>query len=73
MKLWGKLFNKKVSTMNISDSSNPWFFCTLCAKFLDYSEMIDGNKCCYCENEYFLVPWTDYKKYYNNKKSNLPI
>ncbi len=41
---------------------NPWFFCSLCSKFLEFKDLADGYKCCFCDNDLFLISWKDYQK-----------
>ena len=53
-----KIKNKKNSNKKIDD---PWFYCTLCSKFLKYSELIDGIECCFCEKDLFIIPWKEFK------------
>ena len=43
---------------------DPWFFCSLCSKFIQYSELIDGCNCCFCDNELFIMPYDEFKEEY---------
>ena len=50
------------SEENIQKEDNSLFYCSLCSKFMDYSELIDGSKCCFCYNDLFIILWNEYKK-----------
>jgi len=41
---------------------NPLFYCSLCSKHMDYSDLIDGCKCCFCDNDLFIILWSKYNK-----------
>jgi len=41
---------------------NPLFYCSLCSKLMDYSDLIDGCKCCFCDNDLFIILWSEYNK-----------
>jgi hypothetical protein len=53
---------KQEKTTVTQIEENPWFFCALCTKFLEFKDLIDGCKCCFCQNEFFIIPWKEYKK-----------
>ena len=61
-----KLFARKKKQTQVPEvhqkSDDPLFYCLLCAKFLRFSELIDGCRCCHCDNELFLVPHDELKK-----------
>lgn len=73
-KRWGKhSFNNLKSVLkqrkktehpeeNIQKEDNPLFYCSLCSKFMEYSELIDGCKCCFCDNDLFIILWNEYQK-----------
>ena len=52
---------QKEPTPMLPTIDNPWFYCSLCEKFLEYTELIDGCKCAYCDNDMFIVPWNEYE------------
>ena len=58
-------FKKKENDVYAIDDykglGDPWFYCSLCFKFMNFSELIDGCKCCFCENELFIVPWNEFE------------
>ena len=54
---------------NIQKEDNPIFYCSLCSKFMEYSELIDGCKCCFCDNDLFIILWNEYQK---EMKRNVP-
>ena len=41
---------------------DPLFYCLLCSKIMNYSDLIDGCRCCLCDNDLFVILWNDYKK-----------
>ena len=56
---------KQEKTIPPQIEENPWFFCALCTKFLEFKDLIDGCKCCFCQNEFFIIPWKEYQKIKN--------
>lgn len=60
------VFKRGGRTSNISEDipkdDNPLFFCSLCSKFMDYSDLVDGCKCCFCDKDLFIILWSEYKK-----------
>jgi len=47
------------------ENDDPLFYCTLCSRFMQYSKLIDGYRCCFCDNELFLVPWNEFKEIFH--------
>jgi len=45
---------------------NPWFYCSLCSNFMKYSDLIDGCRCCFCDNDLFIVPGNEFTDYIEN-------
>ena len=43
----------------IVGKNEPIFYCTLCNKFSHFSDLIDGNKCPYCNEGIFLQLYYD--------------
>jgi len=41
---------------------NQLFYCSLCSKLMDYSDLIDGCKCCFCDNDLFIILLSEYNK-----------
>ena len=54
-----KIYNNSNQTKR---ERNPLFYCSLCSKFVDYSDLIDGCKCCFCNNDLFIILWSEYNK-----------
>ena len=50
------------SSENIPRDDNPLFYCSLCSKFMEYSDLVDGCKCCFCDKDLFIILWREYKK-----------
>ena len=42
------------------EPDEPWFYCTLCNKFMKYDELINGCKCRHCSSDLFVVPWNEF-------------
>jgi len=45
----------------IVKEENPLFYCSLCSKHMNYTDLIDGCKCCSCDNDLFVILWNEYK------------
>jgi len=73
MRLFTTKKKKSLTPATPETNSHPWFYCTLCTHTLEYADLIDGNKCCYCKNDMFLVPWLDYEKKLNHLHLNKNI
>lgn len=53
------IIEKIIQKVQVSQSSKkqikePSFFCDLCNRKLQFNELIDGNKCLYCDSGLFL-------------------
>ena len=82
IKRWGKHSFKNLKSVikqrkktdqseNIQKEDNPLFYCSLCSKFMEYNELIDGYKCCFCDNDLFIILWNEYKKEMNRNVSKM--
>ena len=58
-----KLKNKTPESIQyIGIEDDPLFYCSLCSKTMNYSDLIDGCRCCLCDKDLFVILWNDYKK-----------
>ena len=54
---------KKPDGLEVQESTmSPRFYCSLCSKFMNYSDLIDGCKCYFCDSDLFIIPRNEFKE-----------